>query len=119
MLLERSWYEVGKSYLQGSPTAASAVDFIKFRRQAVDFFLEVELARQGFRLEDLQLVKQHLANVEIYRQTVTAKPDADGVVASQWQAGLKVSSIKALKLMEDCLKPLRLAHFWLIAQNRG
>ncbi|CAJ1392592.1 unnamed protein product, partial [Effrenium voratum] len=66
---------VGKSYLQGSPTAASAVDFIKFRRQAVDFFLE--------------LVKQHLANVEIYRQTVTAKPDADGVVASQWQAGLK------------------------------
>ncbi|CAJ1437032.1 unnamed protein product [Effrenium voratum] len=94
---------VGKSYLQGSPTAASAVDFIKFRRQAVDFFLEVELARQGFRLEDLQLVKQHLANVEIYRQTVTAKPDADGVVASQWQAGLKVSSIKALKLMEDLL----------------
>ena len=76
------------------------MEFIKWRKTAAEFFLDVELPRQGFNLEDLKSIKQHICNHDVYRTYVTAKPDADGAVDNKWQAKLEQSSAKALRLVE-------------------
>ena len=64
--------------------------------------MEVEFPRQGFDCADLRLVRTHLQTHEEYRASVTSKPDAtDTKVNNQWQAALKVSSMKVMRLMED------------------
>lgn len=93
--------QVGRNYLYGTASSASAVDFIKFRRQAADFFLDVEFARLGFDLQDLKVIKDHLKDHEIYRQSVTSRPDSSESLNNQWQSSLKISGIKVLRLMED------------------
>lgn len=95
-------HEVGKSYLSGTATSASAVEFIKFRRTCADFFLNIECPRQGFHLENLQQIKAHLETHEVYRSTVTGSEHMQGAVENKWQSSLVVSSQKVLRLMEDC-----------------
>ena len=82
------------------------MDFIRFRRQCADFFLDVELARQGFDLENLALLKKHLKDHEAYISSVAGKAEnQEGVVDNKWQSALKVSSQKALRLVEDSCDP--------------
>lgn len=94
--------EVGKNWLQGTATSCSGVEFIKWRKAAADFYLEVELPRQGFNLENLRAIKQHIESHEVYRAYITAKPDGEGIVENKWQAKLNQSSAKAMRLIEAC-----------------
>lgn len=94
--------EVGKNWLQGSPSSCSGVEFIKWRKAAAEFFLDVELPRQGFNLEDLRTIKQNMECHEVYRKYVTAQSDGKGIVENKWQARLAQSSIKAMRLVEAC-----------------
>ena len=79
------------------------MDLIKFRRVASDFFLDVEFPRQGFELEDLKLIKASMATTQSYRAKVSVMTSEEDVktVDAKWQAQLQVSSLKALKLIED------------------
>ncbi len=73
----------------------SLLKLLEFKQLLLHHFLQKELPRNTFCMEDRELMQKHLANHRSYRATVAAAGDVT------WQGQLKLSSLEALRLIED------------------
>ena len=89
---------ISKQALLGTANVPSLVDNLKFRRVALDYFMDVEMPKLGLDLEDVSKMREHLKTHRDYRETVNGVGDAPA--NSSWMASLKESSILGLRLLE-------------------
>ncbi|CAJ1398801.1 unnamed protein product [Effrenium voratum] len=93
---------ITKTYLAGTPTAASLVELLKLKRTVAHHFLQVEMPRSQFDTQDLAKIHSKIMTICSYRKYVTAA-NLEGPSEVQWMSSLKRSSMLVLRLIEDIL----------------
>ncbi|CAJ1410687.1 unnamed protein product [Effrenium voratum] len=93
---------ITKTYLAGTPTAASLVELLKLKRTVAHHFLQVEMPRSQFDTQDLAKIHSKIMTICSYRKYVTAA-NLEGPSEVQWRSSLKRSSMLVLRLIEDIL----------------
>ncbi|CAJ1384953.1 unnamed protein product [Effrenium voratum] len=93
---------ITKTYLAGTPTAASLVELLKLKRTVAQHFLQVEMPRSQFDTQDLAKIHSKIMTICSYRKYVTAA-NLEGPSEVQWMSSLKRSSMLVLRLIEDIL----------------
>ena len=91
---------ITKVHFSGGVNQTSSVAIYVFRREVLDYYLDIELPKSGYDVDDLTSLRKPLCSHICFRklcQGFEGGPPADVT----WQAKLKPASLLALRLLED------------------
>ena len=94
---------ITKVHFSGSANQASSVATYVFRREVLDYYLDIEMPKNGYNVDDLNCLRKPLSSHSCFRrlcQGFEGEPPADVT----WQAKLKPASLLAFRLLEDGLR---------------
>ena len=91
---------VTRCFLIGGKHEIGLVSLLQFKRRCLHYFLDVELPRSGFRLADLAIIREALANHCSYRSGVTSLPGQPSP-DRRWIGKLADSSQSVMWLLEE------------------
>jgi hypothetical protein len=91
--------DISKAFLIGSKHQVGLVPLLHFKRRCLHYYLNISLPKAGFDHTDLQIIRNNLANPNMYRMKV-ASLFGDCAPDQAWVGKLKLSSQCVLRLVE-------------------